>query len=436
LTRVSSLNFGPGRDPDAWRLLDAAITIARTGRYTMSRPPGYPIPEYVYSLFADNPVPLLQIVAVIGAVGVAFFTLAARRLGCKDYWLATAAVALTPVIYINGTNLMDYTWSLTFVLAAYYFLLADKPLVSGLLTGLAVGSRITAGAMLVPFSVLILMATRPPDRRAVLSMAKLWGACLIVSVICYSPVIVTYGTEALRAVDEQRPLGYILRTMGRDFWSGFGLFAMILALGTLTVHSFTRPPKNTSIPDSLPSFHTWAWIAVVGVYVATFLRLPHEAGYLIYIVPFVILLFARHVTRPVFIVVCVLLAVSPMIGFDGKTFEKGPLKYNRGSRLYYLEETEFILDAAEGLNGDNVIVAGWLTPQLKVSWYYRFYGSRPNTAFEETLPDSVVYNYLTEGRHVYILPNPVYFPDIRDANRLLLVGAEQLMYRGPVEKNQ
>jgi len=431
LTRLPVVKFGPGRDPDAWRLLDAGISIAETGRYTMSRPPGFPVPEFIYSLYTVNPMPLLHTAALVGAAGVAFFALTARALGCKDYLLAAVAVALTPVVLVNGASVMDYTWAFAFTMAAFYLPVTRRPLVAGILLGLAAGSRITSAAMLIPFTVLLLFDRRPIDARAIRQSAKLWISCGVVAVLCYLPVVFTYGRDALRFVDDPRTMQQILQKVGMEFWGSLGLVAVTIALGANIVFWFVKTPPKTSIPESTPEYHTWSWVSVLVIYAAAFLRLPHEPGYLILTVPFVVLLFARYAFRPVFIVFCALLVLSPAVHVTRSGIGVGPARINRGARGFYLEESELIMTAAEQTRTKSVVVAGWLAPQLRVMWYYRYGGESDFVVFEKELSDSAMTAYVETGRAVYLLPRTTYYHEFGGPNRLLQSGAQMLYYRGP-----
>jgi hypothetical protein len=412
-------------------MLNAAISISDTGRYTMSRPPGHPVPEYVYSLFTADPVPLLSLVALIGAVGIAFFALSARRLGCRDAWLAAAAVAMTPVVIINGTNLMDYTWEFAFLMAAFYFVLRGRPTVGGVLTGIAVGSRVTAGVMLIPFSILLLFERRPVNRHAILGTARMWVACVLTCVLCYLPVIFEYGTNAFRAVDERRPIVQVIETAGVEFWGSVGLFAIAVALGTLAVLALANRRMSTSIPETLPRHHEWSWLAVLALYAAAFIRLPHEAGYLIPVVPFVVLLFARHLPRWGFVVFCVLLAASPFVDVGGEGVKRGPFSERVNARQLYNRETELIVIAVKRLpQKDNIVVAGWIAPQLQTLWYYQSRGDSDRTVFEKEMPDSVLTRHIGSGRKVYALPDPGYYRDQAELRRLADLGADPIFYKG------
>ena len=59
--------------------------------------------------------------------------------------------------------------------------------------------------------------------------------------------------------------------------------------------------------------------AIVGIYVFAFLSLPDQAGYLMPILPFVFLLFARFAERNAFRLFCILAALGSFVTIqDGK----------------------------------------------------------------------------------------------------------------------
>ena len=51
LSRIPFRSRSYGFDGDAWNAAYAARVIAEEGHYRYSRPPGYPLQEYVCSLF-------------------------------------------------------------------------------------------------------------------------------------------------------------------------------------------------------------------------------------------------------------------------------------------------------------------------------------------------------------------------------------------------
>ena len=86
-----------------------------------------------------------------------FFAIILRYFRIKHYLLLTLAFALTPVVYVNSVNTMDYMIALAFVLGSTYFVMVHRPLAAGMFLGLAIGSRITSGAMLLPLTLWIFL---------------------------------------------------------------------------------------------------------------------------------------------------------------------------------------------------------------------------------------------------------------------------------------
>ena len=91
--------------------------------------------------------------------------------------LAGFALAFTPQVYINSSNTTDYVWALAFILGSLYFVLLGRPLMAGILLGLAIGSRITSGAMLLRLGVLLASGpneVRPNDARPTFALSVAW----------------------------------------------------------------------------------------------------------------------------------------------------------------------------------------------------------------------------------------------------------------------
>ncbi|MEE8171252.1 MAG: hypothetical protein V3T70_11960, partial [Phycisphaerae bacterium] len=150
-TRLPFLAAGYGADPDAWLVADTARQIAEHGEYAPSRPPGYPIQEFVCGLAqSGGPVALNGCTALLSVLAAVCFMRCLRRMGCADAGPAALALALTPVIYVNSVNAMDYVWALAFVLASLDALLHRRPLTAGLLLGAAIGCRITSALFVLP----------------------------------------------------------------------------------------------------------------------------------------------------------------------------------------------------------------------------------------------------------------------------------------------
>jgi uncharacterized membrane protein len=116
----------------------------------------------VCSLFwKEGAVAFNAATAVMSALAVLFFALSMDRLGIAGILEASAALAFAPVIFVNSTSALDYLWALAFILGGFYFVLERRPILAGIFLGLAIGTRITSGAMVVPLLILIWRTTGP-----------------------------------------------------------------------------------------------------------------------------------------------------------------------------------------------------------------------------------------------------------------------------------
>src|SRR5688572_26485736 len=171
----------------------AAQSTVENGRYEVSRLPGHPLQEFIYllnpygSYFYYN-----LLAAVFSTIAVIFFALILKKLDIRGYIPGALALAFTPVFYTSSTYTIDYTWSLAFILASFYFLLCKKLIASGILLGMAVGCRITSGAMLIPFSILLFdgLRIRKENLEAVLKMAL---PAILTSGLLFIPILNRYG---------------------------------------------------------------------------------------------------------------------------------------------------------------------------------------------------------------------------------------------------
>jgi hypothetical protein len=176
VTRLPFLDAGYGIDPDALRLVNAARAIADSGVYKASRLPGYPVQEYlVAGLLPGGVWAVKAVTAWMSWLSGVFFALSLRAFGNKDSWLLAAALLSVPVVYINSVCAMDYVWALAFGMPAAFLAIQQRPVLAGVCVGLAIGTRITSGAMLLP--VALLLAAKSP------SWARTWRASLKLGVV-------------------------------------------------------------------------------------------------------------------------------------------------------------------------------------------------------------------------------------------------------------
>ena len=355
-SRLPFLDAGYGSDPDAWALARAARAMARTGTYTASRMPGFPVHEIACALLGPTrPVVLNAATAACSAFAVAAFVLILRAVGSPAPVLGGLALAFVPAVYVHSTNAMDYLWSLAFVLGALYLVLRRRALAAGVLLGLAIGCRITAGAMLLPLALLL------PRWRAA---ARLAGAALLVGGLAFVPVVWRYG---LRYFSFHEDAGYpalaVVATRGTlEVWGQLGLISLLggIAACVLGRRRAARRERASGLPGARVPLA--CWLAIV-LYVIAYLRLPHESAYLIPVVPFAILLLGRALPRPAFAAVCVGLAASSFV--QPVPLRVPAVDHHRG-RLRQMAEVREVIRHTMRLPPSSVVVTGW--------WHYQMRG--------------------------------------------------------------
>ena len=97
--------------------------------------------------------------AVFTTLASLFFALSLKILRFKSVFLAAFTFAFVPVIFIHSTTTIDYMIALGFIMAGMYYMLKEQLIVAGILIGLAIGSRITSGAILLPFAIANIFVT-------------------------------------------------------------------------------------------------------------------------------------------------------------------------------------------------------------------------------------------------------------------------------------
>lgn len=301
VSRVPYLNLGYGTDPDAWRVALSAHHLLDAGEYLPSRLPGYPLHEFVTALLVKGGWVTTNLSTVlVSLLGVYLFArLAAdRRLPARG--ALTVTFAFAPLLWINSVTTMDYMWALTGILGSYLLTTKGRPGLAGACLGLAVGFRLTSGAMVLPLGLLLWRESRVRD------VPRFLAALAGVSLVAYSPVIAVYGLHFLNFYGASVTWQSFLNRLGKDALGVLGALA-VLAAFALSWRNLRRLPK-----DLRSEPHVLVWVVVVVLYFVSFARLPHEIAYLIPVFPFGLFLMARYL-RPSLLRVA--LAVILLAGF-------------------------------------------------------------------------------------------------------------------------
>lgn len=370
ISRVAFLGPGYGVDPDAWRVALVAEHIADTGEYRFSREPGFPLHEIASALLiGGGPAALNGATAAFSVLAALLFAMILRHLGIKDYLLGGLAMGLVPIIYQNSIVTMDYMWALAFMMAALYFTLQRRYLLAGVLLGCAIGCRLTSGALIIPLAIIAGRDSDNPDVIGSLApQLKLASASLLVGSVLFLPVFLQYGLSSFRFYDTASPpVAEVCRRAALDVWGTFGAAIIVLAVAGIALFPgwFTPDHDRRNRTRSLILRSSWVAIAL---YAVAFLRLPVEAGYLIPVVPFVLLILAFNLKRRLFMALCLVMLVSPFASFgrSGNVFglRAGPLLLQQDKRTKGYEYVDSIITACNALPERSVIVVAWWQPHV------------------------------------------------------------------------
>jgi hypothetical protein len=293
LTRLPFVFTGFGRDGDAWLTMRAAVHIATTGTYVASRLPGYPVTEYAYAMLPWR-TPLLAnglTVLVTAAAAVLFYRLA-LRLRARSAFLLTVAFVLTPVVFVASATTMDHLWAIALALAS--LLLAMRlpergratlglAVASGALVGLATGARLTTSVFALELVPLLVLT--PAHRRLRVALPYLAGFVAATALVWW-PVLSTYGTGFLTFYEDQSPsLAQRVAHGTFQIWGLLGLLGLAVAVLIEARGGFAAARGRVREWSRAEKWWSGLLVALVVAELAAFVRLPHEAAYLLPVVP-------------------------------------------------------------------------------------------------------------------------------------------------------
>jgi hypothetical protein len=401
-SRLPCISGDYGADPDCYRVVNAARQIAFTSHYVESRLPGYPVQEYALSLLIrgglTSPATSNGLTALFSVAACLFLALILRSIGLREYVLASAAFALTPVVYISSSCSIDYMWAVAFVLGATYLVLRERPVVAGCLLGLGVGCRITSAAML-PLLGVLLFVTAPPKRRQK-KTALFVGTAAIVGLFCFSPVMLRHGLALFTFVEppEYPPLAGVVSRATTGVWGTLGTMAWIGVASVLATEWFRHRLRTPQRPGVL-----LLCCIVVLVYAAIYVRLPLESGYLVPMVPFAIIGLGLVAPGRLFRAFCLTVCVAPVldVGRSGVSVG-GPLGNDQAQRQGDHRTAVAVIDAAASLGPGAVVVCGTWQPRILSMLSPT---SRDARRYVHLITDRLGFErYAAEGYQVFFVP--------------------------------
>jgi hypothetical protein len=312
LSRTPFVALGYGLDDDAWLMARAADLIASGNGYAASRFPGYPTVELLLGLLFR----IFDPSCLVGNLAAAAAGLAAA----VGVWvclkgvvppplrlLAALAVALHPAMWTASVTTLDPIVGTAFLVLAVATAGRGRPVLAGLLLGLAVGCRLTNALAVLPLALFIRsrLGSWAPAARLVAVGAVVGGALFLLPLL-------TYGWGFL----QYEPVRH------RDFVTGGykvyrELFGPALVLGCAAVAAAVlasgvrRQRLRAAAGEPLVALGATA----VLVLSTPFMLLPTDPQYLLPWVPFAVLALAGlvrcEVVRPWWAAGLLLAAVLP-----------------------------------------------------------------------------------------------------------------------------
>ena len=392
--RIPFLDAGYGTDQDAWNVANAAKAIRETGRYIVSRFPGYPVHEITCSLFyKGGPVILNGLSAVASAfAAIMLFSILNQICSSCRSFVGSLAFAYTPLMFIMSTQSIDYLWAIALILASWLLAMHNKPLVAGICIGLATGCRITS----VLFALPILIERWAGDGYSQLqSKSFTWKYTLsagFVALLCFIPVFVTYGLQFLTFLEPIEPIprtNALLIAISGVF-GRIGVVGILIGIALSVVELIRQWPRTKSM-------RMLSLITAIAIPTALFLRLPLEAGYILPAVPFVIIAFALLLPRNVFYVVCLLVISSSFVSITRTGFCRGVIFSDQRQRLAECKMAMDIYMAGQTVDSNSVILCGAMYPRVKALYLQEFDIGK----YAYTIPQAEVIRLLDDGKKVY-----------------------------------
>ncbi|MFM2156037.1 MAG: hypothetical protein RL516_786 [Bacteroidota bacterium] len=383
LTRIPFLFFGYGSEEDAWALPLVAERIANTGIYEVSRLPGHPFQEIIYTLIWNaGPVVYNLLTLIISSFGIYYFIKIVQFLKLEWKW-ATLGLAFTPIFYINCTNNMDYVWACSFIILSLYYLLNNRLLLTGLFLALAIGCRITSGAAILP--ILVYLEAR--NQKQFLKSA--FQICLYTGIFCFIifiPVLKEYGLTFFTYYEH-----FPIPSFAKNFYKGsIGAFGITgyLAAFLLIIYSLKKLIQQ---PDLLKSPIVLLTLTGIIIFKIAFISLPLKSAFIIPILPYLFLMTAMLCNEYIqktgallLIFACFFFGINLSDPLRGSKESALSYTYNVSNqkvvfdvfsgiftaditkRINRTEFSESIIEKASRINRPTYIIAGWYLSDILV----------------------------------------------------------------------
>jgi hypothetical protein len=427
LSRIPFLDAGYGVEEDSWGIAVAAYHTQLYGVMEASRLPGHPVNEWVYGqLWGYGPWLYNFLSALCSAICFILFYGISKHMQLKQAALAALALAFTPVVYINSTCTIDYVWAMMFALAAFYALLQQQLIVTGIMLGLAVGCRINSAVLFIPFLCWLFYS----HHKQVNFKQYLFFTivCGITACLCYLPVYLVYG-EQFFSYSDQFPYPNWPKIIYKAGIGVIGLPALLVLIWLLARQWVQSPVKK-----EMQALHA-LFFSLLFLQIIAYLMLPQKSAYLMLLVPFGILWLSKFLSASRFRIYGVVqifssffMSINLTDSYRGATSSgysltktvagqeiffdvlTGPVHNDYSKRLNKLNYTGKVIQRAKKINYPTVVICGWWFNQILIQQMEQPANSMVKFAFY--LHPSLMEMYAARGYQIYYLSEQATYNDL------------------------
>jgi len=394
VSRLPFIGNSPGFDLDNWLVLQTGKKIHETGIYRASRLPGYPVSEYLASLFGNSAWFVLNVLSVLfTAFCCVIFYKILEQLDVKDKIMATLALGFVQSVFIASTSNMEYMWSLSFLLFGLWLILKKYIVFAGLALGLMVSTRFTNIVLLLPIVYFLYFIAKI---RSVRDYFLLFGVAMSTFAVVFIPVFNKYSIHIFPDVGESSvDIKTIISQYTMYIFGILGLLGLLIGIVYVIIQKDLN--KNFKRNKEILIFSGLMIFMVSFLY----LKFPFESYYNIPMIPVVILIFIFLIqSKMVKNIIFSLFILSPFaIYVSSNKFQlKGTVFVNEKMENDFLDYTKSLHTQFSKIKDDKKLL---VTGGFYNCYLYNYPNNNRNIKIYERPTVDLVKYYISKGYKIY-----------------------------------
>ncbi|MET3535566.1 glycosyltransferase family 39 protein [Chryseobacterium limigenitum] len=367
LSRIPFIFNSLGQDLDGWREVYSGKILSEYHIYNVSRFPGYPFPEFVFSLFYKQPYWYLNSLSILFTMGACiFFYRILEYFKVSLSFLLAVSLSFIPIIYLNSTVVMDYNWSLFFMLGSLYFILIKKKWAAVIFFGLMISCRLNNAIFLPAFTFIAYFQLGKNLKETII-----FSVLLVLSAIFFFlPVIVRYEGDFLHSYGTESVSLFSLFSLSTLYV--YGAIGTLGILASLVMQFFTDRFKNIQL--LLKDYFIVFCFLMIFINFIFFVKFPLESGYLIPSIPFILIILQRILSDKLMKFALFSLLISPfLIHINTKKVHiKGSIFMNENYEDQELQYCKILIQKIKSTPENSVIHVGNFYEQLVLMGNFDF----------------------------------------------------------------